>query len=278
MKQIDKLTLALALAVLVLAGLRRPARRPTGLRAAGGDGDRHSSGGGKRCPAAGKRQGPAAPEIPLDGASLTAPVPDFLDGEQQLLYRQAYSLYTHLLGCETGGVEYSELYLQQGPSETVEAQRQDLPGGPGPLRRLEGLSTPPSTRCLPTPSGRPRAWRDLCAHGEQLCFLDASRGGGYYRDDSRPDTFTLVEQTEDEISFTLTGYYSPMGEGGEDYTIDFPIRLVRTEAGWRFDEFHRPPWTSWAPRSWRGSPHSRPAPDRPGTQKGARGSCLWLLF
>ena len=75
-------------------------------------------------------------------------------------------------------------------------------------------------------------------NGEQLCFLDASRGGGYYRDDSRPDTFTLVEQTEDEISFTLTGCYSPMGEGGEDYTIDFPIRLVRTEAGWRFDEFH----------------------------------------
>ena len=52
------------------------------------------------------------------------------------------------------------------------------------------------------------------------------RGVGYYRDDSRPDTFTL------------TGYYSAPGGGGEEYTIDFPIRMVRTEAGWRFDEFH----------------------------------------
>ena len=65
------------------------------------------------------------------------------------------------------------------------------------------------------------------------------RGAGYYRDDSRPDTFTLVEQTEDAIAFTLTGYYTAWGEGGEEYTIDFPMRLVRAEEGWRFDEFHQ---------------------------------------
>ena len=29
------------------------------------------------------------------------------------------------------------------------------------------------------------------------------------------------------------------GQGGEAYTIDFPIRLVRTEEGWRFDEFYQ---------------------------------------
>ena len=25
---------------------------------------------------------------------------------------------------------------------------------------------------------------------------------------------------------------------GYDYTIDFPMRMVRTQDGWRFDEFH----------------------------------------
>ena len=27
-------------------------------------------------------------------------------------------------------------------------------------------------------------------------------------------------------------------ESGYDYTLEFPIKLVRTQDGWRFDEFH----------------------------------------
>ena len=69
-----------------------------------------------------------------------------------------------------------------------------------------------------------------------------------------PDTYRLVEKTEDKIVFTVTGHYSSKfpneGETLEerdqrletapDYTISFPVTMVRTEDGWRFQEFHVP--------------------------------------
>lgn len=234
MRQIDKLTLALALAVLVLAAC---AAGPAVPPPAETETDALPAAESTVPPP--EETGSAAPEIPLDAASLSVPVPDFLDEEQQLLYRQAHSLYTHLLGCETGGVEYSELYPQTAPNETVELNGRTYLASRGPFAAWKDFDAAVHavfTDAFWESRGREEIY---VRNGEQLCFLDASRGGGYYRDDSRPDTFTPVEQTENVISFTLTGYYSPMGEGGEDYTIDFPIRLVRTEAGWRFDEFHQ---------------------------------------
>lgn len=82
-------------------------------------------------------------------------------------------------------------------------------------------------------------------------FLLASRGM-YYYNDNFPDTFKLISKTDDEITFTLTGHYSSpwpnegetsadrdaRWESGWDYTIDFPIKMVRTADGWRFDQFH----------------------------------------
>ena len=45
-----------------------------------------------------------ADEPPLDEQSLRIAVPDFLDSEQQLLYRRAYCVYSHLFGGDTGEV------------------------------------------------------------------------------------------------------------------------------------------------------------------------------
>ena len=98
------------------------------------------------------------------------------------------------------------------------------------------------------------AERALSAHRRDdgaLYFLDLSRGA-YYRNGNFPDTFTLKSKTDDEITFTVIGYYSsPWPNEGEsfeerdqrlkdgwEYTIDFNIRLVRTAEGWRFDDFH----------------------------------------
>ena len=223
MKHIDKLALLLALAALSLAACTAQPPEPTPSPS-------HS-------PA--EETAPAGPHIPLDEQSLSVPVPDFLDEEQQLLYRQAYSLYIHLLGCESSGVEYSELYSQTGPHETVEINGRTYLAAQGPFAAWKDFDA--AVHAVFTDefwTARNKAEIYVC-HGEQLCFLDVGRGAGYYRDDSRPDTFTLVEQTEDAIAFTLTGYYTAWGEGGEDYTIDFPMSLVRTEEGWRFDEFHQ---------------------------------------
>ena len=84
---------------------------------------------------------------------------------------------------------------------------------------------------------------------DTLHFIWASRGM-YYYNDTIPDEFELISRNEDEIIFTLTGHFSApwdaAGEAGEglqsdseyEYTIAFPMKLVRTENGWRFAEFH----------------------------------------
>lgn len=84
----------------------------------------------------------------------------------------------------------------------------------------------------------------------QLWFQYLSLSGTY-RNDHFPDTFTLVEASDTRISFLVTGYYSDyFPQDGEtieerdqrlaasyELVIDFPIELVLTENGWRFDGF-----------------------------------------
>lgn len=196
---------------------------------------------------------PSFPEIPLDDESKRMPVPDFLDEDQQMLYRQAHSIYSRLFG--------ANVMIAVG----MEDKFPDLPN-------LEERSGIVYTKAV----GRYAAWADFDAmihslftdrfwtarnaiqRGERyvningaLYFLDVSMGG-YYRNDNFPDTFQLKSKTDDEIVFTLTGYYSsPWPNEGEsveqrdqrlkdgwDYTLDFNVKLVRTAGGWRFDSFH----------------------------------------
>ncbi len=84
----------------------------------------------------------------------------------------------------------------------------------------------------------------------QLYILDCSYGDQYYNN-VFPDEFTLVEQTDERIDFTVTAHYSyPYPRQGESYeerdermktsyefTLTFPVVLLRTDAGWRFDTF-----------------------------------------
>ena len=58
-----------------------------------------------------------------------------------------------------------------------------------------------------------------------------------------PDTYRPVHSTEDEVEFTLISHYDRNGWNDTDdpidvYTIEYPIRMVRTDSGWRIDEFH----------------------------------------
>lgn len=214
----------------------------------------------------------AFPEIPLDDYSLSIPVPDFLDEDQQLLYRQAHAMYSRMFGANV------EIAIG------TEDKFPDLKD----MVVFNGIGYTKAT-------GQYAAWADFDAmvhslftdsfwsyrnaiqHGERyinidgaLYFLDLSRGG-YYRNDNFPDSFTLSSKTDDEIAFTLTGYYSsPWPREGEsleerdqrlkdgwEYTLDFKIKLVRTEDGWRFDNFHgtaadqEDPETAALSRKWR---------------------------
>lgn len=88
-------------------------------------------------------------------------------------------------------------------------------------------------------------------HDGRMYYIAMAMGGGGHNDNF-PDLYRLDGRTEDSISFTTIGHYSnfyPLeGETFEerdqrvattyDYTLEFPIRLVLTGEGWRFDEFH----------------------------------------
>lgn len=189
--------------------------------------------------------------IPLDEYAQAAPVPDFLDSDQQLIYRQAYTMYDHIFGPNTEEVD-------------------NWPGGSGYQGGGAVDGYVPATGLYHNWSDFEEAvlsvftrefWdaRNNWGDGSpvytnidgQLYYIAAARGNTgnntYF-----PETFRLVDQTEDAVSFTVTAHYTEHPgdvppEGWDaylrsrwDYSIEFPIRMVRTEQGWRFDEFYCP--------------------------------------
>lgn len=58
-----------------------------------------------------------------------------------------------------------------------------------------------------------------------------------------PDTYRLVNSTENTVMFTLISHYDRNGwDDKKDfvdvYTIEYPIRMKKTDTGWIIDEFH----------------------------------------
>lgn len=198
--------------------------------------------------------GPAfnvADEPPLDERSLSITVPDFLDEEQQLLYRKAYRLYEAMFGGSSSGIDIPRI------------------SGQPKLPSMENATVAYAGNNYIVSTGRYSDWDDFSMviysvytdefwkHMNQLngveryvnvdgrmCYLDLGRGSGrLYL--GQPDEFELVSQTDDSIIFTLIGHYGQAiedGGNGKNYTIKFPMKLVKTENGWRFEEFHSALW------------------------------------
>lgn len=58
-----------------------------------------------------------------------------------------------------------------------------------------------------------------------------------------PDRYRLVKSDENVLEFMLIAHYDRDGWDGEDnemevFAIEYPIRMVNTDDGWRLDEFH----------------------------------------
>lgn len=191
------------------------------------------------------------PEIVLSERSLNIPVPDFLDKDQQLLYRQAFEIYTSLFGGDTSGVCMGDEDKFPDMAETVE--RNGIPytkatGRYAVWADFDGMIHSVFTDHFWTERNAGTVFVNIDG---ALYFLNAAKGH-YYRNENFPDTFKLNSKTDDEIIFTLTGYYSsPWPNEGEtseqrdqrlkngwEYTIDFEIKLVRIAGGWRFDQFY----------------------------------------
>ncbi len=197
----------------------------------------------------------AFPEIVLSERSLNIPVPDFLDKDQQRLYRQAFEIYTSLFGGDTSGVCMGD--EDKFPDMADFVERNELSYTKATGRYAVWADFDAMIHSIFTDD----FWRGRNSRGDTystfigidgaLYYVNAAKGH-YYRNENFPDTFNLNSKTDDEIIFTLTGYYSsPWPNEGEtfeqrdqrllngwEYTIDFEIKLVRTAGGWRFDHFN----------------------------------------
>lgn len=187
-------------------------------------------------------------------------VPEFLTPEQQDLYRRAYCMYMHMFAGETSAVDMFETEGGNPPvlqeSEIVEIDGGHYTIAQGRYKNwsdfiavIQSLFTENFWVAQNEPDNE---WVTYREYDGLLCYIDASKGSGYYYNENFPDEFRLDRQTDQSIEFTLIGHYSPVwprnGETPEqrderlrreyDYTLEFPIRMVLTNNGWRFDEFH----------------------------------------
>jgi hypothetical protein len=199
-------------------------------------------------------------EPPLSEKDMSIAAPDFLDEDQQTIYRRAYSLYNHMFGGDTTGIEYTGLMgLDEASSlqyETVEINHDTYTKALGRYQRWEEFDAvihSVFTDAFWNEKNITNSGDEIYLERDKnLYFMDLGRGSGYYYNENFPDEFVLLNKTDSEISFTLIGHYSSIyareGETDEqcskrraqeyDYTIEFPMKLLRTEKGWRFDEFH----------------------------------------
>ena len=199
-------------------------------------------------------------DVPLDERALSRAVPDFLTEEQQTLYRQAAALYDAMFGGETTGIDYAFPSPDALPDEysTYTPDGSDYTYIRSDCRWQSWADFDRVVRGVFTD----RLWAELneadfdgspsvyIEHDGQLYILDCSYGDQYYNN-VFPDEFALVEQTDERIEFTVTAHYSyPYPRQGESYeerdermktsyefTLTFPVVLLRTDAGWRFDTF-----------------------------------------
>ena len=193
-------------------------------------------------------------EPPLSESDMNLAVPDFLTQEQQMLYRRAHSLYEHLLG---DSIEYAETFEDDvfPQREYEQVMINDMVYLVAQGRYANWIDFEEVGHSIFTE----KYWEELnktsdglplrTEYNGKLCFLDTSMGGGYYYCEDIPDDFRLEKSEENEIVFTLIGHYRNFekatdeittedGMSGYDYTLEFPIKMILTEDGWRFDEFH----------------------------------------
>lgn len=191
----------------------------------------------------------------------TVPLSEILDREQQTLYREAQELYMHMFAWNT----YEGIDNLPDGEELPETDPAKWEHDGWTYLEVRGYYAGWETfdrdihRCFTD-----RWWNErndiengipiYIEHDGRLYALATEMSGGNYNGDSFPDTYRLLNRTEDTIEFAAIGHYSwryPLeGETLEDrdhrletsydYTMEFLIRLVLTEDGWRFDQFSVP--------------------------------------
>lgn len=189
-------------------------------------------------------------EPPLSELDLSIAVPDFLDEEQQLLYRRARSIYPAFSGYPMRIDEYPRKDTIQTPMESSPIK---LPLGNILIYYYKA-------------QGRYEKWEDFIDMGISIFtveyfntlseafrnvdgytfYPDVAKGGRWgYMPELAPDTFCLMSMTDSEIIFDVIGhYYDTWDPDAADSstltTMNFPIKMILTDNGWRFSLFNSP--------------------------------------
>lgn len=206
-------------------------------------------------------EAPAPAEPPIPDWMADQPVPEFLDAEQQDLFRRAFAAANFLMGPVKASVE--DFPLEDGSMpELGEYETVGLDGGwiylvaQGRYARwadfqamLDGIFTPAyQEELLWGENMDGERFPIFTADGEgRTCFLDLERGSSLeYGWADVPDTYELVSQSEDAVEFYLVGHYADLTVQPDETgtrplsTERWPIRMERTADGWRVSEFHVP--------------------------------------
>ena len=198
-------------------------------------------------------------DLPLDDAARLRAAPDFLTAEQQTLYRQAFALYSAMFDGETTGIddafpaaggqtEYDE-YTPDGSDYTYISSHSRWQSWADFDRVIHALFTDTFWSTCNDDGNAPI----YIEHDGRLFILDCAYGDQYYNSNI-PDEYTLTSRTDDRIDFTVTAHYSypyPRWDETDDerdkrmetsyeYTRTYPVTLIYTDAGWRFDAFTTP--------------------------------------
>ena len=197
----------------------------------------------------------------LREGETTEDLSDILDGEQLALFEKTEELYLLMFGGNTeeiGSARHDEATLPPPEEMTFEDNGFLYQAATGYYADwqifTEAVHSVFSNRFWNEKSVMTVEGIDypiFILHDGRMYLIAMAMGGGGHNDNF-PDLYRLDGRTEDVISFTIIGHYSEMrpleGESYEerdqrvattyDYTLEFPIRLVLTEDGWRFDEFH----------------------------------------
>lgn len=198
-------------------------------------------------------------DLPLDDAARLRAAPDFLTAEQQTLYRQAFALYSAMFDGETTGIDDAfpaangqtecDEYTPDGSDYTYISSHSRWQSWADFDRVIHALFTDTFWSACNDNGNAPI----YLEHDGQLFILDCAYGDQYYNSNI-PDEFALTARADDRIDFTVTAHYSypyPRQDETEaerderlktsyEYTRTYPVTLIYTDAGWRFDAFATP--------------------------------------
>lgn len=173
--------------------------------------------------------------VPEPELSEGLALPEFLNGDQQLLYKAAYRMYYHF--SMTSGFEPDmEAEGEENGNGRVYYPDRGFDSYADYRKAMESVFTVEYTDFL----------------NESECYIDDGAGGLLAAPGDRggnitykETTFELVKQDENEIEIHLIGHYNDAlpesgGDPADDTTVPFAVKMVKTENGWRFDSFAIP--------------------------------------